>query len=112
MSKNKHTPTPWHVHFGGGERDDYFVIADRSGRVVADYSRANYGDPVEPAEMRANMRLIVTAVNCHRDLLAVAETFLSMHADYQSDPDVMYPDKLLATVRRLAEAAVAKAKGG
>ena len=57
---------------------------------------------------------VCPAEDCYAlaDLLAVAETFLSMHADYQSDPDVMYPDKLLATVRRLAEAAVAKAKGG
>lgn len=110
--ESKHTPTPWHVHFGGGEQDDFFTVADRNGKAVADYSRTNYGDPVGPAEMRANMRLIVTAVNCHADLLDVAETFLSMHQEYLNDPDAMYPDKLLATVRHLAEAAVKKAKGG
>ena len=112
MSESKHTQTPWHVHFGGGEQDDFFTVADRNGKAVADYSRTNYGDPVEPAEMRANMRLIVTAVNCHADLLDVAETFLERLAAYMADDDAQYPDGLLATVRDLAEAAVKKAKGG
>lgn len=107
MSESKHTQTPWHVHFGGGEQDDYFVIADLDGRAVADYSRANYGVPVGHTEMAANATLIAAAP----ELLDVAETFLSMHADYMNDPDAMYPDKLLATVRHLAETAVKKAKG-
>ena len=59
-------------------------------------------------EQKADARLVAAA----GDLLDVAETFLAMHQEYLNDPDAMYPDKLLATVRDLAEAAVKKAKGG
>ena len=59
-------------------------------------------------EQKADARLVAAA----GDLLAVAETFLAMRAAYLADDDATYPDELLATVRDLAEVAVAKAKGG
>lgn len=110
--ENKHTPTPWHAHSGGRENDNHFVLAGADGKVVAEYGLGDRGDACGIAETAANMRLIVTAVNCHADLLDVAETFLSMHAAYMADDDSRYPDGLLANVRDLAEAAVRKVKGG
>lgn len=103
-TESKHTAGPWKAYG--------LTVAGERLRQVADCNSPAWvpgreEDAVVDEDV-ANARLIAAAP----ELLDVAETFLSMHADYQSDPDVMYPDKLLATVRHLAEAAVKKAKGG
>ena len=107
MPESKHTPGPWFV-FGNGH-----CVGGPKGFIDGDPREQTAGVAMCGMRLRtddeaeANARLIAAAP----DLLDVAETFLAMHQEYLNDPDAMYPDKLLATVRHLAEAAVKKAKG-
>lgn len=105
MSESKHTPGRWSITFGAGDQDDYFVVGADSPaghRGVCEFSRANFPEPVSQGEMRANARLISAAP----DLLALAEEVAKEYEDAADWKDAC------ERLRRMAAAAVRKAKGG
>jgi hypothetical protein len=60
------TPGPWVIGYGGQEGDDHAVITSpHSSRAICNIEPRDY--------IQANARFIVTACNCHDELVAALE---------------------------------------
>jgi hypothetical protein len=120
MSETKHTPTPWAVHstftnvivpcdqrsrpLGASVDED--VDRERYAVLIATVERdklSSFAHERTRAEADANAKLIVCAVNSHADLLEALETIAAWPFDIRGD--------CVADARKLAQAAIAKAKG-
>lgn len=64
----KHTPTPWFEGMDGYIKKDHYNICN---------SFLNVGDVPSLDEQLANSRLIVNAVNCHKELVDSANGLLT-----------------------------------
>ncbi len=93
MSDTKHTPLPWVIR---EEVNGYAYIGHEHPE-----SPPVAMIPHESPEDRANVALILTAVNAHADLLAACEAFVA--ADNHDGITLAF---------NMASAAIAKAKGG
>ncbi len=133
MSTDGHTPLPWSQH-KISESDEPFDVTDESGKtwvamtvkfgsgetIVGEVSmrttKAGYPYPVTEEETRANLALILRAVNSHDELLGAAKFILrgiesghvkaSPFLDF-SDPDAEQLE--LKSPADLLRAAIARA---
>lgn len=94
----EHTPTPWHLEIEKIGRDESQRIAiSRGATLIAHYETDFVEYPETDEENAANAAFIVRAVNCHAELVAALEACAE--------------HRLLFSVRKKVEAALAKARG-
>ena len=110
----EHTQTPWeftayaHLDNAAGVVECTKDVR-KTGRVVA-FIRS--GPNMPPAEVLPNARFVVRAVNCHEELVAALEAWLSDHEECETGhiPDeldeegCLYCDRILWTRNLLAKA--------
>uniref|UniRef100_A0A6M3LXF5 Uncharacterized protein n=1 Tax=viral metagenome TaxID=1070528 RepID=A0A6M3LXF5_9ZZZZ len=90
-----HTPLSWYLSGG-------WVIRGTEAELVAEVLDEN---------VEANADFIVTAVNCHDDLLEACEALLAESPKLTMVTDELVDRLTYSAARRLAEKAIAKAKG-
>lgn len=104
--KTKHTPGPWHVSAASvNGRRDHAIYSDKDNRTYV--ASLVHRDGLSNEEIDANAALIVQAVNSHADLLGVARHLATLHGG-----ELYYGNKSIRALVDMAQAAIAKAKGG
>lgn len=72
MTKGKHTPTPWHVGKGGDCHTRLYANED----AICVFGQGTDEDAVDYPREKQNAAFIVSAVNCHDELVGCLKDFI------------------------------------
>ena len=95
--ERKHSPTPWERYYEPDGSVLYIedqtgdavitpeIEVDQSGRLKAQLSSSN----LEPGQFDADMQFMLTAVNCHDELLDVCQRLVRRLGDFDVAGDLL-----------------------